>query len=1319
MSRPTEEQEDLWRRADEEVRKKLPPGVKLVRTLRAHTSVIGRIAWSPDGRMLASPSWDRTIRLWDVETGECLHVMQGHKETAYAVAFDPKGRFLASGSRDNTIKLWEPSSGQILHTLEGHGDRVWDVAFDQAGCTLASGSRDSMVKLWEPARGTFLRTLEGHQDGVLCVAFDASGCTLATGGDDRTVHLWEPSSSKPLRRLGGHHGSVYVVAFDMSGGVLASGSADETVKIWEPASGRLLRTLEGHTHSIHSVAFLSGGRLLFSKGGDDSVRAWNIDTGSCVATIPEPGGDKWPPGLSLHPRLPLLATVGSDPGTQDEWRERVIHVYELDPAILLSQPVARTVNYTSAKVVLVGESNVGKSFLAHRIATGSAPEQGTINSTHGMRFWPLEAESSSSSAKVPTEQRVLPSAFTEKLFDQSVSGGKTQRRDIVLWDMGGQAEYRLIHQLFLHDTTVALVLLDPTRGATAFKEAEAWNKSLEKQLRGRAAVKLLVGAKVDQPSKVIDQQGLDRLRKECGFADYCETSAITGRGVAELCEAVARAIDWDGLGKTSRPELFQRIRDEIAARRKRGEVLLNVGDLERSIVKQDSELQETVDRTLRDLASKAKVEVYGGDLTILSDVTLPGAFSADTMRELDLVQRTYEELRLRWLNQKLQLDLTELHQAIIAKDVGAVVEQLASQGVIVRSKVSTGEQVLVLQVQEIERYAGSLILATRNNPRGVPALELRAMAQEGFSLPGIGEKERLSRAQEKAVVECTVQLMLEHGICFQHEGLLIFPSLFAPALESAVARLPHTVSLYYDFAGAIDNIYASLVAWLVLAKEFGKVRLWSDRAEFEVKDGGLCGLVKRGRPGGFAHVDVYFEAETPEPRRKEFISFVEDHLARNGVEIHEHVAIKCACGHEFAEETLRQRIARGDKDVVCPVCETRHSITEGAAVERERDPQITQHTWALRTQIDKLREELTKQVARVLAKADDVKREAGPIRLLHLSDLHFTKETPVTARLQWLLEDLKQGGGVGVKELDYLIISGDFTEKGCTEGFEKAYEFVSGLTQEFGLSAERCIFVPGNHDVPDLREAYEWRDKPDGLKLGEWVKQGDIFLARNAEKYPLRLKPFSDSFYHKFLQRPYPLNSVGQGMAIPFWETGIQFLALNSCWQIDQFHRKRSEVRLDAVANALREAEKQEQEARKAGHAKGPLLRIAVWHHAVAGVEPIADLTFLGHLQKGGVRLGLHGHVHELTREVIGHWDEKHRLHIVGSGSFSTAIPGAAQAALVPRLYNLIEIRRDLKGARVRTRQQPKPDGPWKGFNEWPRPDGGEGGLPYYDITWD
>jgi GTPase SAR1 family protein len=877
-----------------------------------------------------------------------------------------------------------------------------------------------------------------------------------------------------------------------------------------------------------------------------------------------------------------------------------------------------------------------------------------------MKFWPLEPEKPRPAAQSSTETRAAEFGLAQKLFGETAAVSKNQRRDIVLWDMGGQEEYRLIHQLFLHDTTVALVLLDPTRGATAFKEVEAWNKSLEKQLRGRTPVKLLVGAKVDRPSEMIDRQALERLCQECGFVDYCETSAVTGRGVAELCEAVANAIDWDGLSKTTRPELFQAIRDEIEDCRKKGLVVVLFDDLDREL-------------------------------------------------------HTNEESPTFFLMQ---------HEVAMASDaeagtraLDAVCNQLAQQGMIARAKTSGGKSALVLRIEEVERYAGSLILAARNNPRGVPALELQAIAQEGFKLPGIVARERLPREEEKPVVECTVQLMLEHGICFQHEGLLVFPSLFAPVPKMTDAKFPHAVSLFYDFAGAIDNIYASLVAWLVLAKEFGKVRLWADRAEFEVQDGGLCGLRKVARSGGFAHVDVYFEAETPEPRRNEFISFVEDHLSRSGVEIREHVAITCDCGHEFAEETLRQRIARGDKDVLCPVCETRHSLSEGAAVARERDAKIAQHTWALRTQIEKLREELTKKVVREFAHAEQAKPATGRLHLLHLSDLHFTNDTPVAARLQWLLDDLKQDSGLGFKELDYLVISGDFTNKGCTVGSEKGYEFVSKLTHEFGLSAERCVFVPGNHDVCDMREAYDWRDKRDGLGNGDWVQQGEIFLARNVEKYPLRLRPFSDSFYHKFLQRPYPLDCTAQGVAIPFWETGIQFLALNSCWQIDQFHRKRSGIHVEAVAHAIRQAQKQENDARRAGQlpAGKPLLRIAVWHHAVAGPEQMKDTEFLGNLQKNGVNLALHGDVHQMQREQVGYQREK-IIHVVGSGSFGACADDRPES--VPRLYNVLEIARDLKSARVHTRCQPKPDGPWDGWYEWPDPDGGKGRVPFYDIKW-
>jgi GTPase SAR1 family protein len=918
-------------------------------------------------------------------------------------------------------------------------------------------------------------------------------------------------------------------------------------------------------------------------------------------------------------------------------RSRVINIYDFDLDAVLGQPSDTSVNYTTAKVVLVGESNVGKSYLAHRIATGSPPEEGLIKSTHGLAIWPIEL------------QRLAPAS--------AVPSG--QKRDVLLWDMGGQEEYRLIHQLFLDDTTVALMLLDPTRGTAAFKEVETWNKSLEKQLRGRSAVKLLVGAKLDSPSDTIDLQGLDRLIKDGRFSGYYETSAISGRGLSEFCDALADAIDWDSLGKTSRSALFQSIREDLELRRRRGDIVILFDDLD------------------QDFHRNKNSPVF------------------------KLMQR----------------EIATMHDVKAGtRALSAVCNRLAQQGFIADCRTSDKRRALVFQVHEIERYAGSLIIAARNNPRGVPALELKAIGTASFHFPGISSHERLSRVQEEPVLECTVQLLLEHGICFEHEGLLVFPSLFAAAAASTDDRLGHSVSLYYDFAGAIDNVYASLVAWLVLARDFGKVRLWSDRAEFEAKEGGKCGLRKMARPGGFAHVDVYFSADTPEPRRNEFISFVEDHLARNGVEIHEHLVIKCGnCGHTFDEEALRQRIARGEKDVLCSVCETRHGLTEGAAQARARNPKITHDTWALRTRIEGVREEIAERAVALLSRPQDTGAATRPIRLLHLSDLHFTKDTPVTARLQWLLDDIKQDSGLGFRELDYLVISGDFTHRGSADGFEKAYEFVSRLTKEFDLSAERCVFVPGNHDLCDRHDAYEWRDNKDGVDDGDWVKEGNIFLIRDPARHILQLQPFSDRFFHKFLQRPYPLKPSEQGLAIPFFETGLQFIALNSCWQIDRFHRKRASIHVDAVATAIGQSQKQEERARTVGQLgeRMSLLRISVFHHAVTGPEQIGRTEFLGNLHKNGVRLALHGDVHEGRHEIVPYRRERD-VYVIGAGSFGARPEDRPEST--PRLYNLLEIARDLKSARVHTRCQPKTDGPWDGWHEWDAPDGGRGRVAFYDI---
>jgi hypothetical protein len=165
-------------------------GHPVVRTLKGHTHWVGSVAFSPNGKFLASGGWDETVKLWSVSDGSLVRTLKEHTYSVSSVAFSPDGELLASGSSDKTIKLWGVSDGRLVHTLEGHTDWVWSVAFSPDGEFLASGSSDKTIKLWRVSDGSLVRTLEGHTDSVRSVAFSPDGELLASGSDDNTIRLW-------------------------------------------------------------------------------------------------------------------------------------------------------------------------------------------------------------------------------------------------------------------------------------------------------------------------------------------------------------------------------------------------------------------------------------------------------------------------------------------------------------------------------------------------------------------------------------------------------------------------------------------------------------------------------------------------------------------------------------------------------------------------------------------------------------------------------------------------------------------------------------------------------------------------------------------------------------------------------------------------------------------------------------------------------------------------------------------------------------------------------------------------------------------------
>lgn len=309
-------------------KKKILSGIKLRQTLRGHKDRINRIAWSPDGRLLASPSSDNTLRIWNTETGTLYQSLGGHFDGVGCVAWTPNGQTLASSDpEDPTIRVWDVATGEVWQTLKGSSNGVNSVAWSPDGRTLASGDDDG-VQLWNLWTRQLLK---GHSDVVFSVAWSPNGQILASGGGDG-VRLWDKQTGELRLTLQWQSSAllnvVYSVAWSPDEQTLASVGDDGTIQLWNSKTGQQIGILSGHTKSIHCVSFSCDGRILASKSGDGTVRFWNCNTWEPVAILEEIcDGGFWPPGLAFNPKASVLATLGE--------QDTVIRIWDLDLDVLL------------------------------------------------------------------------------------------------------------------------------------------------------------------------------------------------------------------------------------------------------------------------------------------------------------------------------------------------------------------------------------------------------------------------------------------------------------------------------------------------------------------------------------------------------------------------------------------------------------------------------------------------------------------------------------------------------------------------------------------------------------------------------------------------------------------------------------------------------------------------------------------------------------------------------------------------------------------------------------------------------------------------
>jgi WD40 repeat protein/tetratricopeptide (TPR) repeat protein len=395
------------------------PDGTLVQTLDGHEFAVTSLAFSPDGKTLVSASLDNTVKLWRMkETGEFENspykAIDGHSQGIYSVNYSPDGEFIVTGSADNTVKIWRPN-GELVKILRGHTGEINWVTFSPDGQFIASASQDQTVKIWN-REGNLVTTLPTNSTGVTSVVFSADSQYLALGNRSGAVQLWHNIGSNAQNQfnyrlektLRNHTATVWNLSFSPNSKYLASAGDDNAINVWS-LDGKLVQTFKGHNDAVSSIAFSPDGKTLASASWDKSVKLWSLEPTSLPVLKAHEGSIA---SVAWSPDGKMLASASRD-NTVKLWKH-----YKKDG-----------VSSTSLDKTLVGHSDLVQSVsfdpFGKFVVTGSNDKT--------VKIWNLDG----SLAKTLTghNDKVRSVAWSP---DGSLIASASQDKTIKLWNRDGQ-----------------------------------------------------------------------------------------------------------------------------------------------------------------------------------------------------------------------------------------------------------------------------------------------------------------------------------------------------------------------------------------------------------------------------------------------------------------------------------------------------------------------------------------------------------------------------------------------------------------------------------------------------------------------------------------------------------------------------------------------------------------------------------------------------------------------------------------------------------------------------------------------------------------